>query len=177
MESRSFLIVPEVVSPCQLAPVRFTPVQARRSSRVTGSAYDSSLFFLFVQEEGLPVGSYKRGAFGAVSSDPVAAPADRLVHALADVVRSSVDGSVLGSGFPCGGTRSEIVARRAGAPGAIGARRPLSTGLPVQGRRMDQGSSVLPAEGGVRFGVYTGPMTQMPSASAVSAALVGAVGR
>lgn len=120
--------MPEVVSPCQLDLVRFTPVQARRSSRVTGSTYGSSLLFRFVQEEGLPVGSYKREAFGAVSPGPVAAPAARLVHPLADVVHNSVDGIVLAGGFPCGGTRSEVPARQAGGSRGLAAARTLSTG-------------------------------------------------
>lgn len=160
--------------PCQLDPVRFTPVQARRSSRVTESPYGSSPLFLFVQEEGLPVGSYKHGAFGAVSPGSLAALAVRLVHPLADVVRNSVDGTVLGGGFPCDGTRSEVVARRAGATGAIGVRRPLSTGRLVQARQVDDKSSVSAAQGGVRFGVYTGPMQTQKIAAPTGSTLAGA---
>lgn len=92
--------MPEVVSPCQLDLVRFAPVQARRLFRVTGSAYGSSPLFRFVQEEALPVGSYKSEAFEAVSSAPAAASAVRLV---------------LKDGFPCAGARFEIVGRRAGS--------------------------------------------------------------
>ena len=176
------LIVPEVVSLCQLDPVRFTPVQARRSSRVTGSAYRSPSFFRSVPEVGFPVGSYKHGAFEAVSSAPAATSAARLVHPLPDFINNSVDGGVREGAVPCDGTGSKISARRAGAPGGIGVRRPLSTGVPLQGRLVDDESRVLPAPiGGVRFGVYTGPMNTQTMlegpALAVSAALVGAVGR
>lgn len=129
--------MPEVVSPCQLGLVRFTPVQARRLSRVPESAHRSPSFFRSVQETGFPVGSYKSEVFEAVSSAPVAASAVRLVHPLTNVVRNSVDGTVLGGGFPCGGTR-----------GAIDARRPLSTGFAVQGRRVDEDSSVSAAQRG-----------------------------
>lgn len=172
------LILPEVVSSCQLGPVRFTPVQARQSSRVTGSAYRSPSFFRSVPEVEFPVGSYERGAFGAALRDTVAVSAARLVHPLAEVVNNSVDGDVRESGFPCGGTRSEVVARRAGGLGAIGARWPLSTGLPMQGHRVDDESSVFPAQGGVRFGVYTGPMQmQKIAARTGSGAFAGVVGR
>lgn len=169
--------MPEVVSPCQLDLVRFTPVQAWRSSRVTGSAYRSPLFFRSVPEVEFPVGSYKRGAFGAVAPRSVAAPAARLVHPLPDFINNSVDGGVGEGAVPRGGTGSKIVARRVGARGAIGAERTLSTGRVMQARQMDHEARVLPAEGGVRSGVYTGPMTKMTSVLAVSAAVVSAVGR
>ncbi|MGA5430675.1 hypothetical protein ACPCVL_28250 [Streptomyces koyangensis] len=87
--------MPQISGPCQLDLVRFTPVQARRSSRVTGSAYLSPFFFRFMQETGFPVGSYKGEAFAAFASAPAAASAFRLVHPLTNVVRNSVDGSVL----------------------------------------------------------------------------------
>ncbi|GGX29390.1 hypothetical protein GCM10010353_50730 [Streptomyces chryseus] len=166
--------------PCQLDIVRFMPVQARQPSRATGSAYGSSPFARFVPEVGFPVRSYKRGAFGAVSPGSVAASADRLVHPLSEVVHNCVGGGVREGGFPWGGTGSKVSARRAGARGVVCAERTLSTDRLVQGRRMDHEARVLPAEGGVRFGVYTGPMTQATlgcSARVVPAALVGAVGR
>lgn len=112
-------------------------------------------------------------AFGAGS---VAASAVRLVHPLAEVIDNSVD-DVLAGAVPCGGTGFKIVARRAGVLGSIGARRTLSTGLPVQGRPVSEESRVVRAQGGVRFGVYTGPMTKMTSVLAVSAVPVGMVGR
>ncbi len=99
------------------------------------------------------------------------------MHPLAEVFNNSVDGGARRGGFPCGGTVSKIVARRAGALRAIGALRPLSTGRPVQGLRVDDESRVPAAQGGVRFGVYTGPMTKMTSVLAVPAAVVTAVGR
>lgn len=155
---------------CQVDPVRFTPVQAWRASRVTGSPSGSFSFTQFVPEVGFPVGSYKSSAFGAS-----AAP---LVHPLSEVVNNSVDNDVREGGVPCGGTGFKIVARRAGVPGGIGAERALSTGRLLQGRRMDHETA---ANGGVRFGVYTGPMATQTalgsSASAVSTAPVGAVGR
>ncbi|GGV89909.1 hypothetical protein GCM10010228_77130 [Streptomyces massasporeus] len=111
----------------------------------------------------------------------IAASAVRLMHPLSEVVDNSVDGGVREVGVPCGGTGSKIVARGAGARGVIGAERNLSTGCSVQGRRVDQETRVLLAEGGVRFGVYTGPMAAQAmlgcSALAVSIAPVGAVGR
>lgn len=162
---------------CQLDHVRFGLVRAIPASRVTGSASSSRRYFRFVPEVGFPVRSYKRGAFEAVSSAPAATSAVRLVHPLADVVRNSVDGTVLGSGFPCDGTRSEVVARRAGATGASGVRRPLSTGRLVQARQVDDETSVSAAQGGVRFGVYTGPMQTQKIAARTSSALAGAVGR
>ncbi len=146
---------------------------------MTGSAYGSSAFFRFIPEEGFPVGSYKSPAFGAGSPGTVAASAARLMHPLSEVIDNSVD-DVLEGVVPCGGTAFKIVARPAGARVVIRAERPLSTGRSVQGRQMDHEARVLPAEGGVRFGVYTGPMTQVTlgcSALAVSAAPVGAVGR
>ena len=107
----------------------------------------------------------------------VEASAAPLMHPLSEVIDNSVDG-----GVPCGGTGSKILAHRAGAPGAIGAQRALSTGRPVQGRRVNEETRVLPApNGGVRFGVYTGPVATQAtlgcSALAVSTAPVGAVGR
>jgi len=128
MEGRSFLIVPEVVSPCQLDPVRFTPVQAWRSFRVTGSAYGSCLFFRFAPEEGFPVGSYKSSGFGAGSKGVVAVSATLLVHPLSEPVDSSGDGGAREGDVPCDGTRSEVVARRAGGNRVLAASRTLSTG-------------------------------------------------
>ncbi|PLW66694.1 hypothetical protein C0036_21820 [Streptomyces sp. DJ] len=99
-----------------------------------------------------------------------------MIHPVQDVIDNSVD-DVLEGAVPCGGTGSKIVARRARVAGSIGARRTLSTGRPVQGRRVNDESRVLAAQGGVRFGVYTGPMARMTSVLAVSAAAVAAVGR
>ncbi len=107
----------------------------------------------------------------------VAAAAASFMQPLAEVVDGSVEGGVLEDVVPWGGTGFKILARRAGAPGVIRAGQALSTGRPVQGRLMDQETA---SGGGVRFGVYTGPMatkTFGSSASAVSTALVGAVGR
>uniref|UniRef100_UPI002F915282 hypothetical protein n=1 Tax=Streptomyces sp. NBC_01001 TaxID=2903713 RepID=UPI002F915282 len=103
------------------------------------------------------------------------------MHPLAEVVNNFVDGGGDG-GFPRGGTHSKIFARRAGGPGAIGTQRTLSTGRPVQGRRVEDETKVLTApDGGVRFGVYTCPMTTQMRLDkppfAVSTAAVGAVGR
>lgn len=66
----------------------------------------------------------------------------------------------------CGGVGQAFVtclvypkARRGGQVHAAGTRI-LSTGSPVQGRRVDEESRVRTApDGGVRFGGYTGPMT------------------
>lgn len=101
-----------------------------------------------------------------------------LNHFFGDVVDNSVGGGSEGA-VPWGGTESKIVARGAGAAGAFEASRPLSTGRPVQGRLVDDETRVLTApNGGVRFGVYTGPMTtQTVSALTVSAAPSAAVAR
>lgn len=100
-----------------------------------------------------------------------------LIHPARVVIHNFVD-DVLEGAVPCGGTGSKIVARPAGAMGVIGARLPLSTGRPVQGRQVDHESAVPAApQGGVRFGEYTGPVTKMTSVLAVSAAVVAAVGR
>lgn len=111
----------------------------------------------------------------------VAAPAVSLVHSVSEVVDNSVDGGVREDRVPCDGMGFKIVARRAGALGVIRAQRSLSTGRAVQGRRVDEETCILPAEGGVRFGVYTSPMaTQAMSgcwALAVSTAPAGAVGQ
>ncbi|MFJ2819057.1 hypothetical protein [Streptomyces sp. NPDC087294] len=93
------------------------------------------------------------------------------------IVGKSVGGAHEGA-VPSGGTQSKIVARGAGAMGVIGARLPLSIGRPVQGRQVDDETRVPAApNGGVRFGVYTGPMTKMASILTGSAAVVTAVGR
>lgn len=192
-ERRSVFIVPDIGVPCQLDPVRFTPVRGWRASRVTGSTPSSCNFVQFVPEVGFPVGSYKSSAFGGAPASAVAALAAPLVHPFREFVDNSVDegprrrlrsipSRVRKGVVPCGGTTIKIVSHCAGAPGVIVPSRPLSTGWPVQGRRVDDESRVLGAPGGgVRFGVYTCPMTSQAasrcSALALSAALVGAVGR
>nr|WP_238842356.1 hypothetical protein [Streptomyces sp. FR1] len=105
-----------------------------------------------------------------------AASAAALIHLVRDVIDNSVD-DVFETAVPCGGTQFEVVARRAGAREAIRAERTLSTGLPVQSRRVDQESSVSAAQGGVRFGVYTGPMQTQKITACAGSALAGAVGR
>lgn len=130
------LIVHDVVSLCQPEPVRFTPVQARRSSRVTGSAYGSCPFSRFVQEEGFPVGSYKSSVFGASSMGGVAASTASLLHPLSEVVDNSVDGGFREGVVPCGGTGFKIFARLTGAHTVPAALRPLSTGVLRQAAEM-----------------------------------------
>ncbi|MFI1839779.1 hypothetical protein [Streptomyces olivaceoviridis] len=145
---------------------------------MTGSAYDSSAFERFIPEVEFPVRSYKSSAFEAGSLGTVAAFTARLVHSFSEFIANSVDGRVRKGVVPRGGTGSKILASRAGVRGVIWAERALSTDRPVQGLRMDNESRVLPAEGSVRFGVYTGPMTmQMASAFVVPVAWAGAVGR
>ncbi len=100
-----------------------------------------------------------------------------LDHPLREFVDNSVDHAPQQDVVPRDGMDSKIVAHRAGAAEAIGARGPLSTGLPVQGRRVDQESSVSAAQGGVRFGVYTGPMQTQKITAHAGSALAGAVGR
>ncbi|GHB31084.1 hypothetical protein GCM10010346_63070 [Streptomyces chryseus] len=178
MEGEVVLIVHESGVPCQVDPVRFTPVQARQASRVTGSPSSSFSFTQFVPEVGFPVGSYKSSTFGAGSLRAVAASAAPLMHPMTEVINNCLGGGVREGSVPCGGTGSKILARRAGVPGGIRVERALSTGRLVQGRRVDHETA---ANGGVRFGVYTGPMATQTvfgsSASAVFTAPVGAVGR
>ncbi|MFH8342989.1 hypothetical protein [Streptomyces sp. AM6-12] len=169
--------MPEVVSPEKSKADRFEKVCGFRSTRATELLSVLFLFAAFEQEEGLPVGSYKSSAFETGSMGAVEASAVRLVHPLPELIDNSVDGGARRVGFPCGGTVSKIVARRAGARGVIRAERALSTGRLVQARRMDHEARVLPAAGGVRFGVYTCPMTKMTSVLAASAPRVSAVGR
>lgn len=101
-----------------------------------------------------------------------------LVHPDSEFITKSVDHAPRQDVAPCDGTGIKIVSHRAGVPGGIGASRPLSTGCLVQGRQVDDESRVPVAQGGVRFGVYTCPMTTRTiSVLAVSAAPVGAVSR
>ncbi|MFH9016111.1 hypothetical protein ACH4C6_32620 [Streptomyces sp. NPDC017943] len=171
-------MVPDLAPPEKSKAVRFGEVCGFRSSRVTESLSNFFLFATFEQEAGFPVGSYKSSAFEPVSMGVVGAPATQLFHPCPEFIGTAVDGGACEGAVPCGGTDSKIVARRAGVAGSIGARRTLSTGLPVQGRRMDEETGVLPVPVGVRFGVYTGPMTTlMASALVASIAPLGAVGR
>lgn len=96
-----------------------------------------------------------------------------LVHPLSEFISNSVAGGVREGAVPCGGTGSKISARCAGGRGVIRAERALSTGRVLQGRWMDHEACVLPAEGGVRFGVYTGLMTTQ----AIFTSPAGTVGR
>ncbi|MFF8910957.1 hypothetical protein [Streptomyces olivaceoviridis] len=146
---------------------------------MAGSTHGSSAFAWFLPEVEFPAGSYKSSAFRAGSPGAVAVLAAWFVHPLSEVIDNFIDGGVRAGVVPCGGTVSKIVARRAGAPGVLRAERPLSTGRSVQGRQVDDETPVLAApNGGVRFGVYTGPVTtQAASALVVSTAPVGAVGR
>lgn len=153
------------------------PVQARRSSRVTGPAYGSSLFFRSVPEVGFPVGSYKSSGFGAAAPCSFAASAARLVHPLSDVIDNSVD-DVRATSFPSGGTGSKVSARRAGALGAIGVRRSLSTGRPVQADAVITSRAAVPSprsapQGGVRFSRYTTAMNIYTALSAPSVRSLG----
>lgn len=107
------------------------------------------------------------------SSCPVAATAAPLVHPLLEFFDNSVNEGPQQGVIPSGGMGFKVVAHRAGVPGGIGAVWPLSTGRPVQGRRMDEKARVLSAEGGVRFGVYTSPM----ATQAVSTTPAGTVVR
>jgi hypothetical protein len=83
--------------------------------------------------------------------------------------------------FQPGCARFKIAAHRAGALGVLQALRALSTGRAVRGQRVDEEACVLPAEGGVRFGVCTDSMVTQAmfrcSAPAVSTAPAGTVGR
>ena len=71
----------------------------------------------------------------------VAAPAAPLEHPLSEVFDNSVD-SVRWGSVPCDGTRSEVVARRAGGIGVLAASRTLSTGDQRKAAEMISFSSV-----------------------------------
>ncbi len=150
--------MPDLVSPEKSSPARFCPVRTFDVFHVTEQASLIQCFAAFEQEVALPPGSHDL-IVSTGSTRPL----------LNSCVRESV--------VPCGGTGSKVSARRAGARGVIRAERTLPTGLLVQGRQVDNESRVLPVQGGVRFGVYTGPMTKMTSVLAVPAAHVSAVGR
>jgi hypothetical protein len=157
-----FAIVPDLVSPEKSSPARFSMVRTFGAFHVTEQTSPTYQFAPFEQEVTLPVGSHN--------------PTGSVPSASARLHNNSVN-VVLEGAAPCGGTSSKIVARRAGVPRSIRARRTLSTGLPVQARQVDDESRVLPAQGGVRCGVYTSPIKKMTSLLAVPAALVTAVGR
>jgi len=102
-----------------------------------------------------------------------AAPANPLTRPLTEVFDNSA-----GLAVPSDGTGSKILAHRTGAPGVIRAQRALSTGRPVQGQRMDDETRFLAAPcGGVRFGVYTDPMTMQTASALVVSSALGAEGR
>lgn len=163
MEVGVFAIVPDLVSPEKSSAVRFGTIQPFRAFHVTEQTSVIRPFAPFSQEEGLPVGSHN--------------PAGS-VRSVSTRVRDNFVGGVLDGAVPCGGTGSKISARRAGVRGVIRAERALSTGRLGHCRRMDHEARVLPAQGGVRFGVYTGPMTtQMTPPLVAPAAPVEAVGR
>ncbi|MFB8247334.1 hypothetical protein ACFC5X_20110 [Streptomyces sp. NPDC055952] len=170
--------MPEVLPPEKSNAVRFGEVYAFWSFRVTKPLSDLHLFATFEQEAGFPVGSYKSSAFEPGPMGVIAAPTALLVHRCPEFIADYVDGGVCEGAVPCGGTRSKVSARRAGARGVIRAELPVSTGRAVQARLMDHEAHVLPAEGGVRFGAYTGLMTtRMASALVAPTAPLGAVGR
>ncbi|GGY78959.1 hypothetical protein GCM10010363_69870 [Streptomyces omiyaensis] len=108
-----------------------------------------------------------RAAELPMGSRALASPArPTYVHVRNDSVNDVCDEAV-----PCGGTRSEVVARRAGARGAIGVRRSLSTGRPVQAAEVIISRTAVPRprfapRGGVRFGWYTTAMTACTALSA-----------
>lgn len=108
-----------------------------------------------------------------------AAPAAPLVHPLSVVINNYIDGGVREVVVPCGGTSLKI---SAGAETLAATSQPLSTGRPLQGRRMDEETQVRTApDGGARFGGYTGPKATQTalkcSALAVSTAPAVAVAR
>lgn len=90
----------------------------------------------------------------------------------------TITGPVI-SPVPPDGTRFKISIHPSGASVPFAGSPSLSTGGPLQGRRMDVEKQVSNApDGGVRFGVCTGPMTtQAAVAFMVLIAPAGAVGR
>lgn len=156
MEVGVFAIVPDLVSPEKSSAIRFGAIHTVRAFQVTEQTSAIRPFAPFVQEEGLPVGSHN--------------PAGSVRSASARVRNSSV-GGVFEGVVPCGGTRSEVSARRAGALEAIRVSWPLSTERPVQAAEVITSRSAVPSsrfapQGGVRFGRYTTAMTACTALSA-----------
>lgn len=144
------VIVPDLVSPCQLDRARFAPVRAINASRVTGFAYRIYAVHGINHED--PSG-------WSVTPTPVR---DTYPERGAYALLAATGGAPLVSRV-----RLSVV-HSSGA-----GRRTLSTGRSVQVRRMDEEARALPRKGGVRFGVYTSPMTTQ----AVSTTAAGTVGR
>ncbi|GAA2733321.1 hypothetical protein GCM10010360_21790 [Streptomyces nogalater] len=95
-----FAIVPDLASPEKSNAVRFCAIRVVRAFRVTEQASVIHLFTPFGQEEGLPVGTHNSAAS---------------VRSVSVRVRNNFVGGVFEGVVPCGGTRSEVSARHAGA--------------------------------------------------------------
>lgn len=158
MEAGVFAIVPDLVSPEKSSAARFGTIYAVRAVRVTEQAPAILPFMPFGQEESLPVRSHNLA--GSARSVSVR-------------VHNYFVSGVLEGVVPCGGTRSEVVVRRAGARGVIRAERTLSTGRPVQAAEMIASCSAVPGprfapEEGVRLGRYATVMTACTALPALS---------
>ncbi|MFC7795719.1 hypothetical protein [Streptomyces cinereoruber] len=154
--------MPDLVSPEKSSPARFDTVSNFGAFHVTEQASRISQFATFEQEVALPVGSH----------DLIVSPGS-VQPLLSSARRRSLP--VQQGGF-------KVLVRRTGAPDRMLGSRPLSTGPSVEAAGMITSRAAAPfvhaaRSGGVRFGVYIGPMTKMTSVLAVSAAAVSAVGR
>ncbi len=117
-------IVHDLVSPCQLDRARFTPVRTPQASRVTGFAHPVC-----------PVHGISREDSSGWSVTPPSVP-DASTERGTPVLLAAPAAAVLRGCVPCGGTRSEVVARRAGGIGALAGSWPLSTGGPREAAGM-----------------------------------------
>ncbi|MDX3186187.1 hypothetical protein PV334_33650 [Streptomyces sp. ME02-7008A-1] len=141
---------------------------------MTQSASDSLTFERFVPDLGFPGSTHKRTA----SQREVMRAITGSVGLISRLLPKFVD-NIFARAVPCSGMGFGNVARRAGETKGTKDRRFVSTGCPMQCRRVDDKTSIPAAPiGGARFGTYTGRLaTQAASFLLVSAAPVGPVGR
>lgn len=144
-----------------------------RASRTLRAARTRVLHTGLRKHSGRGCGAYPPAADGAAMTSPSTATHYSGTPYAAASISGPSDGMAIRIASRL--TRSSRVPARGAGCGA------LSTGVPSQSRRMDDNEMRRTSSGGVRFGVYTGPMaTQVAlrcSAPLVSGAPVGAVGR
>ncbi|MFC8492978.1 hypothetical protein ACFUJU_19685 [Streptomyces sp. NPDC057235] len=154
--------MPDLVAPEKSSPARFGMVRTFGAFHVTEQASLICQFTTFEQEVALPVESHEL----IFSPGPI----------------QPLLSSVRWRSFPVQRDGVKVLVRRTGAADPMLGSRPLPIGLSVEAAGMITSRAAAPfvhtaRSGGVRFGVYIGPMTKMTSVLAVSAAAVSAVGR
>ncbi len=111
-------IVHDLVSPCQPEPAHFEPVWTLRVSRVTGFARP------VCPVHGI---NHEDSSGWSVTPTPVR---HTCTERGAPVLLTAPAAAVLPGSVPWGGTRSEVLAHRAGGVGGLTTSRTLSTGSP-----------------------------------------------